>query len=242
MTSKLIRYGFAAIFLALPLAAQAADKPVRSIYKAPIVAPPVPLAYDSWSGFYLGAHLGYLWGRTRVASGGLVTDPGASTNGFVGGFLGGYNWRAGPLVVGLEGDIGWTNAHGTAPAVFPILPNTYDINWTSYLRARAGVTTGSWLLYAAGGLAFANFNFQAGGPPIVASGATLSGWTIGVGAEYALNRQMRARLEYLYADFGQKTLAGAAGIPQVGLTAQTLRGAIVFPLDFSGGGGVVAKY
>ena len=81
----------------------------------PVKAPPpapAPLPYN-WGGLYLGGHFGYLWGRTRVEEEGVVTEPNAATNGVIGGVLAGYNWQAGPWVFGLEGDFGWTYAHGT---------------------------------------------------------------------------------------------------------------------------------
>ncbi|MGA6945525.1 MAG: hypothetical protein WBZ27_26575 [Pseudolabrys sp.] len=65
----------------------------------------MPLPYN-WGGLYLGGYVGYLWGRTRVEEDGLVTEPNAATNGVIGGVLAGYNWQAGPLVFGVEGDFG----------------------------------------------------------------------------------------------------------------------------------------
>jgi hypothetical protein len=38
------------------------------------------------------------------------------TNGFVGGGQLGYNWQSGALVFGLEGDVGYLGAKGSAPA------------------------------------------------------------------------------------------------------------------------------
>jgi outer membrane immunogenic protein len=95
-------------FAACTQLAFAADMPV----KAP-AAKPVPYIPYHWSGLYIGGHVGYLWGRTSVEEDGVVTEPNGSTNGVIGGVLAGYNWQTGPWVFGLEGDIGWTNAHGT---------------------------------------------------------------------------------------------------------------------------------
>src|SRR5512142_2640175 len=81
--------------------ASAADMPV----KAPV--PKVVNAPYDWTGLYLGGHVGYLWGRTRVEEDGIVTEPNASTNGAIGGVMAGYNWQSGPIVFGLEGDFGW---------------------------------------------------------------------------------------------------------------------------------------
>lgn len=128
--------------------ALAADMPVKA---------PVPkaakLPYD-WSGLYLGGHIGYMWGRTRVEEDGVVTEPNAATNGTVGGVLLGYNWQSGPVVFGLEGDFGWTNAHGTGTVAPPPpivvttqAPNTYDVNWTSHIRGRAGYAFDNWLFF-----------------------------------------------------------------------------------------------
>jgi outer membrane immunogenic protein len=83
--------------IALTQVALAADMPLKApIAKAPIAAP----RYD-WSGFYVGGHVGYLWGRTRVEEDGVVTEPGAPTDGVIGGVLAGYNWQNGPVVFGL---------------------------------------------------------------------------------------------------------------------------------------------
>ena len=76
------KIAFAAIAaLGFAGAASAADMPV----KAPVApAPPIQLPYN-WGGLYLGGHVGYLWGRTRVEEDGLVTEPNASTSGVIGG-------------------------------------------------------------------------------------------------------------------------------------------------------------
>jgi outer membrane immunogenic protein len=78
---------------------------------------------------------------------------------------GGYNWRMGPLVVGLEADAGFTNAtaklRGPAPAVDPADPEAgYSVSghanktWGSSLRARVGFTPlSNVLLYGTGGVA-----------------------------------------------------------------------------------------
>ena len=83
--------------LAMP--ALAADMPVKTpVYKAPI-APA-----SDWSGFYIGGHAGYMWGRSSVWEDGELLERDAPTNGFVGGALAGVNWQSGAWVLGLEGD------------------------------------------------------------------------------------------------------------------------------------------
>ena len=192
---------------------------------------------------YIGGHIGYLWGRTRVEEDGEVTEPNASTNGTIGGVLAGYNWQRGPAVFGLEGDFGWTNAHGTGTTLPPPpivvttqAPNTYDVNWNAHIRGRAGYAFDNWLLFIAGGLAVADFEFHEGaittttipGPP----GGKFYGWSIGGGAEVAFTRNLVGRVEYLYDDYGHKDYTGLTGDPyRVSFRAQTVRGALAWKFD-----------
>ena len=174
--------------IALTQVALAADMPLKApIAKAPIAAPP----YD-WSGFYVGGHIGYLWGRTRVEEDGVVTEPGAPTDGVIGGVLAGYNWQNGPVVFGLEGDFGWTHAHGVGAVNFITTqaPNTYDLNWTSHLRGRAGYALDHWLFYVAGGLAVADLDFHEGAITTVVGGKYF-GWSIGGGPSRSTRRPGR---------------------------------------------------
>ena len=131
------------------------------VYKAP---PPVR-AYD-WSGPYIGGHLGYDWGRTRVLDNGVLTEPGAPTNGAVGGLLAGYRWQSGMFVYGLEADIGAANLRGTGlppPPPPVVLPNQYFVDWAGNIRGQFGfIIFPNTLFFAAGGLALAGFTFQDG--------------------------------------------------------------------------------
>jgi outer membrane immunogenic protein len=214
----------------------AADMPTKApVYQAPVVIP------YNWTGFYVGGHVGYLWGRTRVEEDGEVTEPGAPTDGVIGGVLAGYNWQNGPLVLGLDGDFGWTNAHGTGtPAPAPLIvkaPNTYDLNWTAHLRGRLGYAADHWpFFYIAGGLAIADLDFHEGAVTIITTplptGGKYYGWSIGGGIEYAFTRNLVGRVEYLYDDFGHKDYTGVDGDPyRVSLTGQTLRGALAWKFN-----------
>jgi outer membrane immunogenic protein len=157
--------------------ALAADIPV----KAPASVGPV--AGVGWSGFYLGANIGYAWGHsdavTRAECGDFVpfyfncgnqavvqasgTGP-LSPEGFTGGLQAGYNWQVGPLVYGAELDFGafQLEASRTATsayvAVVPGVPFTIssaiETHWLLTARGRIGWTpTPNMLLYATGGLA-----------------------------------------------------------------------------------------
>ena len=217
-------------------AASATDLPAPVYTKAPAIVDP---AYN-WSGFYLGVHAGYIWGRSRVFDNGVLTESGAPTDGFVGGLLAGYNRQMGPLVLGLEGDFGWSNAqgHGTVvvpppppPPPLPPGPNAYHLMWDSHFVGKVGFTSDRWLLFATGGIAIAGFSFQEGVPPGTPPSnripATYVGFSIGGGAEYAFTQHLLGRLQYIYDDFGGRSYTTAdGGTYRVNLTSQTLRGGL----------------
>jgi outer membrane immunogenic protein len=74
-----------------------------------------PRAAFSWTGFDLGAHAGYAWGSVdqRQTTGGMPVGPFSyDVDGAFAGGTAGYNWQAGQLVVGIEGDLGWMDLSG----------------------------------------------------------------------------------------------------------------------------------
>jgi outer membrane immunogenic protein len=176
-------------------AASAADMPTKApVYKAPSA----PTVYN-WQGFYLGLHAGYLWSSTDVFDTGVLIESNAKTNGFVGGLLAGYNWQADNWVFGLEGDFGWSNAHGTGAAVLVANSNTYDLEWTGHLRGRIGIVPGSSpiLIFVAGGAAFSRFAFT-DGETLEKTATTYTGASIGAGIDYAVTNQILVRAEWLH--------------------------------------------
>lgn len=162
--------------------------------------PRQPLAIERWTGFYLGATLGYGTGAIDVngASGAFDLD----TAGGVGQFFAGYNWQVGGAVLGIEGDIGagWlddqqTGAFGTVAA---------DLNAVASLRARAGfLLTPAFLVYGTAGLAVADFDVTANG---VGKSQTFLGYQAGVGTELMMSQNWTLRMEYIYTDLDEERL------------------------------------
>jgi len=191
-------------------AALAADLPVKApVYKA-------PSAYD-WSGFYAGAHIGYGWGHEHDNLSKLIRGAAIDRfdiDGIIGGVHAGYNWQANHFVYGFEADFDGSGMNGSASFINSGRSGTlaFDNNWQASLRARAGYAADNWLLYATGGIAFAGAKSKLdigdpGAPPPTRSSdsATLTGWTIGIGSEYAFSRNWITRAELRYTDFGTKT-------------------------------------
>ncbi|MXQ12450.1 outer membrane protein [Microvirga makkahensis] len=220
--------------LGLTAGAMAADLPSRYA-PAPVVAA-VPVF--TWTGFYVGAQAGYAWGEdeARVLVDGVDVTPtfvvggtDFDTDGFVGGVHAGYNVQFGSFVVGLEGDIEAAGIDGDRTfndvlVAGDAFTTSTDINFQGSLRARAGVAFDRALVYATGGLAFANFentySYNNGAGTIVTEDFddTQWGWTIGAGVEYAFTNNLTARVEYRYTQFdnfdNESTLVAGGAIEQ----------------------------
>jgi len=189
-------------------------------------------AAQSWRGLYGGAHLGGTWGSTEARdAGGTVTLNdywSAAPSGVVAGLQLGYNWQNGPVLYGVEGDIGYLGLAGSATSTY--VPLGYDTSTKTdsgfylTLRGRLGVTFNQWALYATGGYIGADttvsilgacdalFNCTTG----AVSGSNSSfrnGWTLGGGVEGELGARWTAKVEYLYYDLGSTTVttSGAGG-------------------------------
>jgi outer membrane immunogenic protein len=87
------------------------------------------------------------------------------------------------------------------------------VDWLATVRARAGVSSGMGFFYVTGGLPIADASFSreifvpGDGCPAtpchaVRDSATLTGWTVGAGGEYALTRNWSLKAEYLFVDLG----------------------------------------
>ncbi len=61
--NKLLTAGVALLALGLSVPAKAADMPVKYVAPAPVF---------TWTGCYVGAHVGYKWGNSKQSYGGLV--------------------------------------------------------------------------------------------------------------------------------------------------------------------------
>ena len=202
----------------------AADLPV----KGPPVLSPAP-AY-SWTGFYVGGHVGAGWGTTETDAdvGALINSflPTAGVglnlpvgqlqmNGFLGGAQAGHNWQSGMMVYGVEGDFTWSGLKG-GTACLVVLHCDAEVKWIGDITGRVGVTVGDrGLVYIKGGVAWAdsrylvsqNLTVSGGlGAAGVLNGAvsdTRIGGTLGAGLEYGFMPGWSAKLEYDYFDFGK---------------------------------------
>ena len=155
-------------------------------------------------------------------------------------------WFASRWLVGVEADvsfpsfsahtIGGSATFGTAATGLASYAEQAEFFGT--LRGRVGYAPGNWLFYATGGFAWSYDQFtrtQLAGVPVggTATPGTVEnlfmvprvGGAVGAGVEVALTPSWTARLEYLFTDYGTRSVSFPAGAQRFDsdLTLQTLR-------------------
>jgi outer membrane immunogenic protein len=211
----------AACVLAPVSVASAADLPAR-----PLLAAPAPVLIPfTWTGCYIGGHVGGGWGtKTWSDLGGddFSDNTSYNVNGIVGGVQGGCDyqfigpWFGVPWVVGIEGKWSWTDLKGSSALPFEAEQSVFDtrVHWIATLTGRLGLAAfDRGLIYVKGGGAWARerhtlteFIPEEAGTASVSVDVSRSGWTIGTGIEWAFARNWSAKLEYNFMDFGSKTV------------------------------------
>jgi outer membrane immunogenic protein len=194
-----------------------------SAYAADIEA---PAAYD-WSGPYIGLHAGYLWGDVDVDEDEVPAASGGNIDGFVGGVLAGFNYQWDPLVLGIEGDFGFTDVDGNGVAAPPDDDFSYELNWNAHVRGRLGFALDRILIFAAGGLAIADLDIDQD-EPTQTKGTTYYGYSIGGGIDYALTDEIIVRAEYLHDEYDEEDYSENGEDYTADLTTDTVRGALIW--------------
>jgi outer membrane immunogenic protein len=148
-----------------------------------------PVAYN-WSGFYVGAHGGGVWGDRRYSTqeallaGGIWGAYGpfganADIRGALAGGQIGINFQSGPWVFGAQFDAAWTNAESDTGIIAPLAspgcnerraPPSFGVifrcqtkqDWLASAIVRGGYAWDRLLLYAKGGVAWTKENYQFG--------------------------------------------------------------------------------
>jgi outer membrane immunogenic protein len=221
----------------------AADLAAKPVYtKAPVVA---PAAVYNWTGLYAGIEGGWGWGSTNhtdLTPTPFDRGPWNINGGFLGGTVG-YNWQMNQFVFGLEGDGSWADIHKDFHGVACNSGLCFtDIRSLGTIRARGGIAMNNWLFYLTGGAAVADVRAGIYGcsPTSCIGDTTRWGWTGGGGVEWGFAPQWSAKLEYLYADLGNKVNYLTGFNNTVSVTSNIIRGGINY--HFNLGGPVVANY
>lgn len=153
----------------------------------PTKASPYMRTYN-WTGFYLGINGGGGWGSSGSSD---------KFGGLVGGTVG-YNYQVSHVVIGLEGDIDWSDLKRNEDCAG--FSCEIRNNWMSTVRGRLGYAFDRFMPYVTGGVAFGDIKTSVAG--IGDSNTTGTGWTVGGGLEAAIAGPWTAKVEYLYVDLG----------------------------------------
>lgn len=226
----------AALSLMTFSSALAADMAVKApVYKAPPAF--------SWTRCYVGATGGYLKPKdttTRIRPGdpdlalsqtlgNVPTSVGPDGDGYlVGPQVGCDHQYSNRVVLGIVTDLSHVDAPREANVVLGAANVTtrftQELEVFGTVRARLGFAVDQTLFYATGGLAYGKTKANAAifpgpgfvGPALAGSQSNWQwGWTIGAGAEWALNQTWSLGIEYLYYDLGSDTLTAPTvnGVP-----------------------------
>ena len=228
---KLFLSGVAAISTLVGGAAIAADLPTKA--PAAVVARP---ACAQFGGFYAGVNAGWATLHSDWVDGDNWIDnfnndfnsshlSNNKSGGTAGGQIG-YNWQLSPCTVfGVEVDANWagisdTRTFSPTGGAGTALTLQDRMRWFGTARTRGGVVVDNVFIYATGGFAYANIRHDATvtDPTIPASesanaGKSRWGGVLGVGTEWAINRNWSLKGEALYIQFADKetTFFSAAG-------------------------------
>jgi opacity protein-like surface antigen len=231
---KLLLANFAALATIMAGSAQAADLPIA---KAP---PPVPRF--SWTGCYLGGHIGGGWAKKDITdpvqlvqdspvflgAGSTVgvTTVSPSPNGVViGGQIGCDYQFASNFVIGVEGAASGSTMRSTRNAFLPLgNPDIALVKATTdflpSLTARIGYAFDTVLVYARGGGALAGDKYEVSGTFIGApydfkGNDNRYGWIVGGGVDWAFDPHWSVNFEYDYYHFGHGNVMMFDGINTV---------------------------
>jgi outer membrane immunogenic protein len=224
---KLLLVGAATCSLMLAAGpALAADMPVN-VTKAPVL----PLVF-SWTGCYLGAHVGGGWGSKNITdpvqlvqdqlSGAPVTTGvttvSVSPTGVVVGGQFGCDYQFAPTwVAGIEFAGSGSTMNGSTsvalPAGFPgdTALVTARTDFVGSGTVRLGYAADRWLFYVKGGAAWAGDKYDVTGTftgiPFGFEGLDQRlGWIVGGGVDWAFAGHWSLTLEYDYYQFGNRSV------------------------------------
>jgi outer membrane immunogenic protein len=223
-----------ALFGGITSAAMAADlpPPMAPPPRAPAAYIPVAPAYN-WSGFYIGGNLGagFSKGTFSDTFGSTFNSTNSNTS-FLGGGQVGVNYEFyNGVVIGAEAMFDWApNTNNTITATgLGTVPNNsgtasaqLNNRWLTTATGKLGYAWDRVLLYGKGGWAWvgqSNSNVTVTPTGLgttatsLSSNSTNSGWTAGVGVEWAFAGNWSARAEYDYIGLQNQTFTVASTAP-----------------------------
>jgi len=188
----------------------------------------------NWTGYYVGGQIGYATGTTAALDNNGTPSTDIDYDGFLGGVTFGYNHNINKFIIGAEGDYSFASVSGSGdggPGWGCGTPDvcTFEVKQLATVRVRFGYDFGNILPYATAGIAYGKTSGELGGCPTGWCGEdTQTGSVYGVGAEFAINAKLSAKVELLHVDLGTSTFGpgnGGAGF-QADFNFNTVRAGV----------------
>jgi outer membrane immunogenic protein len=198
------------------------------IYEEPPAPAPMVEAAPlyNWSGFYVGGQAGVAFNRD---SGAFSSDNTSfngnnddSETGFIGGGHVGYDYQfSNNFVLGAVADLNYIDAEARSgfdvdgPNGGGSFSADQDINFVGTVRAKAGYAMDRFMVYATGGLAYADIDNSINGGDVFTdtqantytvrkkSDSDDVGYAVGAGFDVLATQNVSFGLEYLYTDLGE---------------------------------------
>jgi outer membrane immunogenic protein len=190
-----------------------------------------------WTGLYAGLQVGVVWGNVETEDLWCVNFPedcygdsedryfsDTDLNGIKFGGHIGFHQQFDMLVLGLESDLNWGGGHGTGAffyyddsdgEIYPGNPDEFvdfDMLWEGSTRLKFGVALDRWMPYVTGGIAYGQadvLHHLDWDPDVDLDGTVnLIGYTVGIGAAYAVTDQIFVHGEARYTDYGTSVGTG----------------------------------
>jgi outer membrane immunogenic protein len=161
----------------------------------------------NFNGPFIGGQIGWQQDRQSLTTSTVPpTTTRAKGDGFAYGGQLGYDFNLGSAVLGVEASL----TGRTGSNRFP----TFDLETgrTINVTARAGwLVTPEGLLYVRGGYSNARYTVANNVLRLADVSENRDGYTVGAGYEHMLAKNVSARIEYNYSDYGNDSLPGIGG-------------------------------
>ncbi|TQV80740.1 porin family protein [Denitrobaculum tricleocarpae] len=180
---------------------------------------------DNWTGPYVGLTLGLQGTAASIDSDANGEDLDLDDSGVAIGLLGGYNFSpfgrsdSGQWLIGAEVDAQFLGSDDSANDSV-LGTATLDSSWVASTRVRAGYAWEYLHLYGTAGLALSDIHVETMGDD---DDGVRAGLALGLGAEYAIDKNWSGRLEGISYSFGEDDRRIAGSEHDIGIGAAVIR-------------------
>jgi len=167
----------------------------------------------NWTGFYIGGNVGGAWSEVDWSNISLTGERfDNSASGFIGGGQIGYNQQVGNIVLGVEATLSGADLNKDFHSILnPAVTFNAEVHTIATVTGRFGVASDQWLFYGKAGWAGAQVEASGRNTALLDSFSFddwRNGWTVGLGLEYKVARNVSFGVEYSFIELNSETDTG----------------------------------